>query len=231
MDKSQILLSFLQKNCGITEPIPESDKERFEYYKGAINLLPQKYINESFLKVEDGYLADLLHKKEITSVSASDTPLTVVMKEAACFSADAVLSFLSEGADKSIYLYGGTRLKSTVLAAISGKDIAVTKANNVFYKGVISAVLPKIDSKLTSVVLGNITEKYRFALDLARDNKLNSLVLCVPTVDNLTINNRIAIAIVNEIKSHPYYNSLKIVLVVSGTISYSIYKKAVGDKV
>lgn len=231
MDKSQILLSFLQKNCGITAPIPSTAEECFEYYKGAINKLPLKYVNESFLKIEDGYLSELLQKGNIISVSDLAADITVSQNQAAYFRADAVLSFLNEGNDKSVYLYGGTRLKQTVANAILSKDVAVVAANNIYYNGVISAVLPKIDSKLTSVVLGNITGKYRFALDLARNNNLKALVLCVPTVDNLLINSRIATAVVNEIKSHPYYNSLKIVLSAPDTASYGIYKKAVGDKV
>ena len=72
-----------------------------------------------------------------------DALITVSQNKAAFFSADAVLSFLNDGSDKSIYLYGGTRLKTAVAHAISGKDIAVTKANNVKFSGVISAQRPE----------------------------------------------------------------------------------------
>ncbi len=231
MNKSQILLEFLQKNCKTLVPIPQSEAERFEYYKSVINKLPTECVNESFLSIEDGYLKEELAGKEITDVAKSVKNISVRETFAAFFEADAVLSFLSVSCDKSAYLYGGTRLKQAVSSAIAGKEIAVTKANNLYYKAVISAVLPKIDSKLTSVVLGDITQKYRFALDLAKENKLNSLVLCVPKVDNTLINDRIAMAIINEIRSHQYYNSLKIVLSVPNMAGYGVYKRAIGDMV
>ncbi len=231
MNKSQILLEFLQKNCNLNSPIPQSDGERFEYYRTAINKLPNACVSESFLKIEDGYLKEELNKNVIIDVEKSIDNISANENSAAFLAADAVLAFLSATTDKSVYLYGGTRLKQAVLTAISGKEIAVTKANNVNYKGVISAVLPRIDSKLTSVILESITEKYRFALDLAMDNKLSSVVLCVPNSDNALINARIAANVVKEIKAHPYHNSLKIALSTPDAATYSIYKKEIGEMI
>lgn len=229
MNKSQILLEFLRKNCKIEADIPQSEEERFEYYMAAINKIPTECASESFLRIEDGYLKEELGKKEIIDAAKGCNNISINENFAAHFKADAVLSFLSVGGDKSVYLYGGTRLKQAVSLALAGKEIAVTKANNVNYKGVISAVLPNIDSKLTSGILQSITNKYRFALDLAMDNKLESVVLCVPRVDNTLLSDRIATTIVNEIKSHPYYNSLKIVLSAPDAVSFGTYKKAIGE--
>lgn len=224
MNKSQILLSFLQKNCALITPVPTVEKERFEYYKGAINKLPPQYINESFLKIEDVYLTDTLQKEDIVSVEGLDALITVSQNKAAFFSADAVLSFLNDGSDKSIYLYGGTRLKTAVAHAISGKDIAVTKANNVKFSGVISAQLPSIDLKLTSVILKEITDKYTFALDVAMNNKLKTLVLTLPNIENAVLCSRVADAILGVIKQHVYTKQLKIVLSAPNSKVFDVYK-------
>lgn len=64
MDKSLMLLSFLQKNCNIEEQIPNTPQERFDFYKRWVNKLPKESVSEGFLKVEDGFLSDVLKEKK-----------------------------------------------------------------------------------------------------------------------------------------------------------------------
>ena len=133
MTKSNMLLSFLQKNCKIVEPIPVSAEEQFDFYKRCVNKLPKECVTENFLKIEDIFLTETLKSKTIISVKNQTETVMLKSGEACEFSADAVLSFLNEGNDKSVYLYGGTRLKNAVALALRDKEIAITKANNVFY--------------------------------------------------------------------------------------------------
>ena len=228
MNKANMLLAFLQKNCRVTEPLPSSEGEQFDFYRHFINKLPKECINESFLKIEDMFLTENLKQKTIISVEKQIESMKLCDGEACEFSADAVLSFLNEGNDKSIYLYGGTRLKNAIAASLNDKDMSVTKANNVHYSGVISAVLPSVDTKLTSVILGKITEKYAFALDIARDNKLKALVLCLPNVQNTILCSRVADAIIGTIKQHEYFKNVKLVLLAPTNSVLSVYKSKLG---
>ena len=223
MNKSQLLLEFLQKNCKIELPIPQSESERFGYYKALINKLPKASVNESFLKIEDGYLKDELKKHEIIDVAACPENISAKNHPAAFCRADAVLSPLSVCADRSVYLYEGTRLKRELTL----DKTVVHKANNVCYKGIITTALPEIDSRLTSVILNSITEKYIYALNIARDNNLGTLVLCVPHIDNALINTRVAAAIYNTIISHTYRPKLKIVICVDNQTTLNVYEELI----
>ena len=224
MDKSLMLLSFLQKNCNIEEQIPNTPQERFDFYRRWVNKLPNKYANESFLRIEDGFLIDALKEKTIFSAKNQEEMVVLKSGEAVCFEADAVLAFLNDGNDKSVYLYGGTRMKNAVANALKGKDTAVTKANNINYKGVISCILPKIDLKLTSVILNNITEKYKFALNVAKENSLQSLVLCLPNIENPLLCSKLADAIISTIKQHEYAKNIKLVLLAPSDTVLGVYK-------
>lgn len=157
------------------------------------------------------------------SAQNQSQPFLVEIGEAAFYNADAVLSFLNEGNDKSVYLYGGTRLKNAVAVALCGKETVVTKANNIHYKCVVSAILPKIDLKLTSVILQKITAKYQFALDLAKANNLKSMVLCLPNIENTLVCSRVADAIITTIKQHEYTSNLKLVLLAPSHTVLGVY--------
>ncbi len=224
MNKSQLLLEFLQKSCKLISPIPHSESERFEYYKAAIKKLPAEFINESFLRVEDGYLREELKREDIKEVSRNAKNICVQMRPAALFSADAVFSFVE---NNSVYLYSGTRFKKQLESEIKNREIVVLKANNIYYKGIINAVLPPINSRLTSVILNSITQKYTYALNVARDNKLQSLVLCVPDIDNADINLRVARAILSSVFSHPYRRCITIVIATNKKETFEIYNKLV----
>ncbi len=227
MEKSQILLDYLKKHCEISEEIPVTEKEQFLFYCSAVNKLPNCAVTESFLKIEDAYLSEQIRKNDISDIGKETAPLSAVKKSAAFFRADAVLSFVTQGNDKSVYLYGGTRLKMQVSKVLSKDNITVTKANNLFYKGVISARLPEVTAKITSVILSDITEKYKFALNTAESLNLESIVLCVPNVENKLIESRIATAIINEIRSHTVYKKVKIVLAVTNDNSFHTYQKLI----
>ena len=228
MNKSNMLLSFLQKNCRVIEAVPATPAEQFDFYKRWINKLPKECINDSFLKIEDVFLVDALNLKDIVCAEKLTDNLTLQVGEAAFYKADAVLCFLNGGNDKSVYLYGGTRLKGNVATLIKDNQIVVNKANNVHYSGIISAVLPDIDAKLTSVILEKITDKYTFALNVARDNKLKSMVLCLPVIDNPLLSNRVADGIISAVKQHPYSKEVKILLLAANEGVYNIYKTKVG---
>ena len=227
MEKSQILLEYLKKYLEISEPIPTTEKEKFLFYCSAVNKLPGSAVTESFLKIEDAYLSEQIKRSDIIDVSKKETQLIAVKKEAAFFSADAVLSFVTQCKDKSVYVFGGTRLKTQVVKALAKENITVTKSNNLFYKGVISARLPEITQKLTSVILDEVIKTYKFALDSAESLNLKSMVLCVPSIQNSLIESRIATAVINEIKSHKAYNKVKIVIAVSDDNSFNTYQKQI----
>ncbi len=219
-----MLLSFLQKNCNIAEQIPTSPQEQFDFYRRWVNKLPNECANESFLKIEDGFLKDALKEKTIFSVKNQKDTVALKSGEAVDFEADAVLSFLNDGNDKSVYLYGGTRFKNAVASALKGKEIAVTKANNINYKGVISGILPPIELKLTSIILNSIIEKYKFVLDVAKENSLQSLVLCLPNIENLLLCSKLADAIISTIKQHEYAKNIKLVLLAPSDTVLGVYK-------
>ncbi len=223
MEKSQILTDYLKKYCGSSDTVLR-DGDVFDFYKSNVNKLPKEAITDSYLKIEDGFLKDILKTKEIFDTEKSECGLKIVKKEAAFFKADAVLSFAKGGQDKSVYLYGGTRLKTQVANALSTEKIAVTKGENLFYKGVVSTLVLPV-TKITSVVLGDITDKYKYILDMVDSLHLGTLVLTVPYVENTLLENRVAESIINEIKSHKVYKKIKIILAISDEQSFTTYNK------
>lgn len=227
MEKLQILLDYLKKHCEIPKKTPVTEDEQFSFYCSAVNKLPSAYVTDGFMKIEDAYLSEQIKKKDIFDANKATVPISVVKKSAAYFRADAALCFVTQENDKSVYLYGGTRLKTQVTKSLSKENITISKANNLFYKGVISARLPEISAKITSVILSETTEKYKYALDTAIGLNLESIVLCVPSVENKLIENRIASAIINEIKLHSAYEKVKIVLAVTTDDSLNIYQKLI----
>lgn len=223
MDKSQILVDYLIKYCGVLDTVLPVGNA-FDFYKSNVNKLPQSAITESFLKIEDSFLRNILKTKEIYDTDKAECYLKIIKKEAAFFKADAVLSFASGGQDKSVYLYGGTRLKTQVANALSKDKMAVTKGEPLFYKGIVSSVIAPI-TKITSVVLGDINDKYKYILDMAHNLRLSTLVLTVPNVDNALFENRVAESIIGVIKSHKVYGKVKIVLSVNNEQTFTIFNK------
>ncbi len=226
MEKSQVLVDYLKKHCKTFAVITDEDGV-FNFYKENVNRLPQSSITEGFMKIEDGYLKEVLKTKEIYDAQKEKNGISILKKEAAFIRADAVLSFVAGSQDKSVYLYGGTRLKTQVAKEIAAKNITVTKCDNLFYKGVVSARITTEINKITSVVLNDITEKYKYILDTAEQLSLKSLVLTVPQINNKLFEDRVATAIINEIKSHEIYSEIKIIFAITDETSFDTYEKKI----
>jgi len=179
--------------------IPEDETEQRQLLRGLVNIRMPQEADEEFLTVQDAYLKEILEQKGIVNIADLDEaePGIVLWKgDITRLYCDAIVNAANSGMtgcyrpnhnciDNCIHTYAGIQLRKKCADIMEAQgyeeptgQAKITPGYNLPASYVIHTVGPIVQGKLTENHEKLLESCYRSCLELAAENKLESIVFC-----------------------------------------------------
>lgn len=233
-------------------PVPREYTERKRLLRSLMNLRPPRIISNEFLSVQDAYLQEELHSKDIISLShlAQMKPgIYLWQGDITCLSTDAIVNAANSAMlgcfipchgciDNAIHTAAGVELRlecARIMEKQQTKEPAgkakITKAYNLPCRYVIHTVGPIIQGTVTPQDCEQLSYCYHSCLELAAAYQLKSIAFCCISTGEFHFPNekaaRIAIQTVQDYQ-RKNQNSPEVIFNVFKDQDYNIYRRLLG---
>lgn len=199
--------------------IPEKAEDQKKLLRGLMNIRMPGRVNEDFLKIQDEYLQWEIQKKgitELTDVLPVGSGLYLWQGDITTLRCDAIVNAANEGMtgcyvpnhrciDNAIHFYAGIQLRmecAQIMKRQGGGEptggAKITSAYNLPCRYILHTVGPIVYGNLTKKNMELLASCYRSCLELASDNKLESVAFCCISTGEFHFPNRKAAEIAVE---------------------------------
>lgn len=251
MEKLLYLINYLAKESKIDiGEIPSSEIELKNLFRSLMNMRPPNDISEDYLKAEDEFLQEELDKKliiNIENLKPIKNNLYIWKGDITALKIDAIVNAANSAMlgcfhpmhkciDNAIHSAAGTRLRlfcRDVINKCGGYletgDAKITPAFNLPCKYVLHTVGPIIKDKVSEKDEEHLYSCYKSCLNLALENKIESVAFCCISTGEFRFPNDLAVDIalssVNDFVEENKEQNIKIVFNVFKDIDYELYNK------
>lgn len=249
---NKYLLGEMPKYKEQAKQFETDDASQFRLFRSLVNVRPPIPADAEFIRLQDEFLQAEIDRKGITDID----DLTPIQNEIYLWQGDittlrcdAIVNAANSGMlgcfcpchgciDNAIHTYAGVqlRLECAELMRKQGHDeptgqAKITKAYNLPCKYVIHTVGPIVSGKLTPKDERLLTSCYLSCLELAEQNKIESIAFCCISTGEFHFPNRqaaeIAIHTIKEYKSASG-SKIKVIFNVFKNEDYNIYRELLG---
>ena len=179
--------------------IPETSEEQKQLLRGLMNLREAKQIDHKFLQIQDEYLKEETRRKGITDLEALEAiqkGIYLWKGDITTLRCDAIVNAANSGMtgcyvpnhqciDNCIHSFAGIELRIACGEMMERQGFAepvgqakITLAYNLPCKYILHTVGPIVTGKLTSKECELLASCYRSCLELASENRLESVAFC-----------------------------------------------------
>ena len=230
--------------------IPENEQDKFRLYRSLVNIRPACEADESFLKAEDEYLAELTASKGITDIadlSPIENGIYLWQGDITTLKCGAIVNAANSGMtgcwqpchsciDNCIHTFAGVRLRYECDRIMqkqgheepTGKA-KITQAYNLPCDYVIHTVGPIVQGQLTDEHCRLLESSYLSCLELAVQNGIDSIAFCCISTGVFGFPQREAAEIaVRTVRDFRKTHAIKVIFNVFKEDDYEIYKELLG---
>lgn len=225
---------------------PPDDQSQWRLFRSLVNRRGPRPVDKSFLELQDSVLQDILAEKGVTdirSITPVRTNLYLWRGDITTLRVDGIVNAANSGLtgcyhpchgciDNAIHTFAGVQLRLECHAILKKQrrpeptgQAKITKAYNLPCNHVLHTVGPIVAGTLSQKDCGLLASCYRSCLELAENQKLESLAFCCISTGEFRFPNQkaaeIAVATVTDYLQH--HNSLKVVFDVFTEKDYQIY--------
>ena len=230
--------------------IPEAEQDKFRLYRSLVNIRPAWAADESFLKAEDEYLAELTESKGIINIadlSPIEDGIYLWQGDITTLKCGAIVNAANSGMtgcwqpchsciDNCIHTFAGVRLRYECDRIMqkqgheepTGKA-KITKAYNLPCDYVIHTVGPIVQGQLTDEHRRLLESSYQSCLELAVQNGIESIAFCCISTGVFGFPQREAAEIAaRTVRDFRKTHAIKVIFNVFKEDDYEIYKELLG---
>ena len=230
--------------------IPEAEQDKFRLYRSLVNIRPAWAADESFLKAEDEYLAELTESKGIINIadlSLIEDGIYLWQGDITTLKCGAIVNAANSGMtgcwqpchsciDNCIHTFAGVRLRYECDRIMqeqgheeSTGKAKITQAYNLPCDYVIHTVGPVVQGQLTDEHCKLLESSYRSCLELTVQNGIDSIAFCCISTGVFGFPQREAAEIaVRTVRDFRKTHAIKVIFNVFKEDDYEIYKKLLG---
>ncbi len=228
--------------------IPENTTEQKRLLRSLMNMRPPRPIDDGFLDVQDEYLREETANKGITDI-AELTPcedgIYIWQGDITALCCDAIVNAANSGLtgcyvpchgciDNAIHTYAGVQLRLACAKLMEKQgheeptgQAKITPSYNLPCKYVLHTVGPIIHGAVTQRDRETLASCYRSCLELARQNKIESVAFCcISTGEFHFPNNLAAETAVQTVRQ--YKGDIEVIFNVFKNADYKIYRDLLG---
>ena len=251
--RNYLIAALLKENSqysGITVPANEQDQKRL--LRALFNVRQPEPASDEFLAVQNAYLQEEIRQKGITSLDdlqPLQPELYLWQGDITTLQCDAIVNAANSQLlgcfspnhgciDNAIHTFAGVQLRLTCAELMSrqkheeetGKS-KITPAFNLPCKYVLHTVGPIIRGRLTRQDCNLLSSSYRSCLELAEQNRLESIAFCCISTGEFHFPNRkaaeIAVSTVREYKKRTH-SKIEVIFNVFKDLDNAIYRELLG---
>lgn len=206
-------LSFLINDLAPGLVLPQTEEEKFRLFRSLVNIREPKPVSSEFLQVQDAFLKDEIASGGITDMDALapvKDHIYLWKGDITRLRADAVVNAANSGMlgcfcpchgciDNCIHTYSGVQLR-LACAEIMEKQgypepvgrAKITRAYNLPCRYILHTVGPRIVGRVTDSDCEMLASCYRSCMELANENKLQSIAFCCISTGEFRFPNELA---------------------------------------
>ena len=218
--RQYLIRSLLNENLAYRDwGVPQGADDQKRLLRGLMNVRPAQNTNAEFLNIQDEYLREVAREKGVTdadSLSPVQPGIYLWQGDITTLRCDAIVNAANSGMtgcyipnhrciDNAIHTYAGMelRLACAELMAKQGRPeptgrAKITPAFNLPCRYVLHTVGPIISGRVTKADKVLLASCYRSCLELAAENKLESVAFCCISTGEFHFPNDLAAEIVIE---------------------------------
>ena len=242
------LLAEQAQYSGIAVPRSESEQKRL--LRALMNVRAPEPIVEDFLKIQDEYLQTELNGKDITDIAdlaPVEDGIYLWRGDRTTLKCGAIVNAANSGMtgcyqpchnciDNCIHTFAGIRLRLECAGIMEKQgypeptgQAKITSAYNLPCSYVIHTVGPIVQGKLTAEHCRLLKRCYTSCLELAVQNRIDSIAFCCISTGVFEFPKQEAAEIaIGTVRVFLKSNSIKVIFNVFGSEDYVIYRKILG---
>mgnify|MGYP001776065554 CR=1 FL=1 len=244
------LLNESEEYGEITVPADQADRRRL--LRALMNVRPPRPVSGEFLRVQNGYLQELLAERGVTHIkdlTPVEPGLYLRKGDITTLAADAVVNAANSRLlgcfapchgciDNAIHTYAGVQLRlacARIMAAQKTEEPAgrakITRAYNLPCRHVLHTVGPVVYGSVTQQNRAELAGCYRSCLELAAANRLKSVAFCCISTGEFRFPNQAAAEIaVQTVRAwqREHSGAVQVIFNVFKETDYDIYRKILG---
>lgn len=252
MTGADFLIDYLLKERDDIIPprLPVSQKDKFDLYRGLVNIRPAWQADEKYLEAEDIYLKALTAQKGITDIKdleAAEDNIYLWQGDITALKCGAIVNAANSGMtgcwqpchgciDNCIHTFAGIRLRyecDSIMRAQGHEEptgkAKLTKGYDLPCDYVIHTVGPIVSGALNDTHRRLLESSYKSCLDIAFENGIESIAFCCISTGVFRFPKeeaaRIAVSTVREFLKR---RKIKVIFCVYSDDDLAIYKKTLG---
>ena len=200
-ERLEYLINYLLRERGLSQPLPNSDDERFRLFRALVNTREPMAASAEFLAIQDKYLTayiagqGITHAGELPRCSA-DERISIWQGDITLLDADAIVNAANSAMlgcwvpnhaciDNCIHTFAGVQLRmdcSNIMNAQGHEEptgtAKITPAYSLPSRYVIHTVGPIISSTVSDSHKELLASSYRSCFELAEEKGLESIAYC-----------------------------------------------------
>lgn len=230
--------------------VPRSESEQKRLLRALMNVRAPEPIGEDFLKIQDEYLQTELNVKNITDIAdlaPVEDGIYLWRGDITTLKCGAIVNAANSGMtgcyqpchnciDNCIHTFAGIRLRLECAGIMEKQgypeptgQAKITSAYNLPCSYVIHTVGPIVQGKLTAEHCRLLKRCYTFCLELAVQNRIDSIAFCCISTGVFGFPKQEAAEIaIGTVRDFLKSNSIKVIFNVFGSEDYDIYRKILG---
>ncbi len=230
--------------------IPEDEYQQKQLLRALFNIRMPKEISSDFIRIQDEYLQESIALKGVTdykNLNPIEDGIYLWQGDITTLKCGGIVNAANSQMlgcfcpnhgciDNAIHTYAGIQLRA-VCADLMGKQncleptggAKITPAFNLPCDYVLHTVGPIITGRLTNKDCELLKSCYLSCLELATENKIQSIVFCCISTGEFRFPNEKAAEIaVNTVREYKKHSEIEVIFNVFKTEDYEIYKKLLG---
>ncbi len=230
--------------------IPEDEYQQKRLLRALFNIRMPKEISSDFIRIQDEYLQESIALKGVTdykNLNPTEDGIYLWQGDITTLKCGGIVNAANSQMlgcfcpnhgciDNAIHTYAGIQLRAAC-AELMGKQncleptggAKITPAFNLPCDYVLHTVGPIITGRLTNKDCELLKSCYLSCLELATENKIQSIVFCCISTGEFRFPNEKAAEIaVNTVREYKKHSEIEVIFNVFKTEDYEIYKKLLG---
>ena len=200
-ERLEYLINYLLRERGLSQPLPNSDDERFRLFRALVNTREPMAASAEFLTTQDEYLTKYIAEQGITKASelprcSVDERISIWQGDITLLDADAIVNAANSAMlgcwvpnhaciDNCIHTFAGVQLRmdcSNIMNAQGHEEptgtAKITPAYSLPSRYVLHTVGPIISSTVSESHKELLASSYRSCFELADEKGLESIAYC-----------------------------------------------------
>ena len=200
-ERLEYLINYLLRERGLSQPLPNSDDERFRLFRALVNTREPMAASAEFLTTQDEYLTKYIAEQGITKASelprcSADERISIWQGDITLLDADAIVNAANSAMlgcwvpnhaciDNCIHTFAGVQLRmdcSNIMNAQGHEEptgtAKITPAYSLPSRYVLHTVGPIISSTVSESHKELLASSYRSCFELAEEKGLESIAYC-----------------------------------------------------